>query len=381
MDSNQVFVSIQNLAPNQGTRLSPVWVGFHNGEFDTYDRGRPASEGIERIAEDGNTAILSQEFDQSGFGETQGVVPGAAGPIQIGETTGALFTIADTGQGQYFNYASMILPSNDFFIANGNPLAHKIFDDNGKFIGADFIELGEDVLDSGTEVNDEIPENTAFFGQSVPDTGVVEGGVIQTAPGFIEGGAILSSDNFANADFTAEGYEIARIRVLNAITGGSQNETLRGTTADDYIAGLSGNDKLIGRGGNDILLGEQGNDYLAGRFGNDELFGGVGNDTLLGGVGDDTLLGGSGNDILGGEAGQNVLRGGAGDDIYQLDSAGLAVIQGFGEGDRLQLGASLQFDDLTFNQQGRNTLISAGEEAIAILQGTQVETLSESSFI
>lgn len=372
MDSNQVFVSIQNLAPNQGTRLTPVWVGFHNGEFDTYDRGRPASQGVERIAEDGNVTILSQEFDQSSFGETQGVVPGAAGPIQIGESTGALFTIADTGQGQYFNYASMILPSNDFFIANGNPLAHKIFDDDGTFIGADFIELGEDVLDAGTEVNDEIPENTAFFGQSVPDTGVVEGGVIQAASGFIEGGAILSSDDFANADFTAEGYEVARIRVLNAIIGGSQNETLRGTTADDYIAGLSGNDKLIGRGGNDILLGEQGNDYLAGRSGNDELFGGAGNDTLLGG---------SGNDILGGEGGQNILRGGAGDDIYQLDSAGLAIIQGFAEGDRLQLGASLQFDDLTFNQQSRNTLISVGEEAIAILQGTQVETLSESSFI
>ena len=107
----------------------------------------------------------------------------------------------------------MVLPSNDFFIANGNPLTHQIFDDAGSFLGADFIVQGSEVLDAGTEVNDELPENTAFFGQSAPNTGVTENGVVELAGGFIPGGNILSSDDFFNGDFTASGYEVARIRV------------------------------------------------------------------------------------------------------------------------------------------------------------------------
>ena len=371
MDSNQVFVSVQNLSPSQGTALTPVWVGFHDGEFDTYDRGRPASPGLERLAEDGNNDVISQEFDQSTFGETQGVVAGAGGPIFPGETTGQVFDVEDTEQGQYFNYAAMILPSNDFFIANGNPLAHPIFDDDGNFLGADFIVSGAQVLDAGTEVNDEIPENTAFFGQSTPDTGVVEGGVIQSAEGFIEGGNILSSEDFANADFTADGYEVARIRVLKALVGTDQDDTLRGTAADDYINGGDGDDKLIGRLGNDILSGGNGNDYLAGRRGDDELLGGGGNDTLRGGAGDDFLAGGSG---------LNKLRGGIGDDTYLLDAEGRATILGFSDGDRLQLGSGLQQEDLTFSQNGRNAVIGFGEETIAVLTRTSIDSLTDSVF-
>ena len=371
MVSNQVFVSVENLAPDRGTALTPVWVGFHNGEFDTYDRGRPASPGLESLAEDGNVAEISREFDLANFGETQGAVGEA--PIQPGDTAGELFSVdSQEGGERYLNYAAMILPSNDFFIANGNPLAHEIFDENGNFIGADFIVQGSAVLDAGTEVNDEIPENTAFFGQSQPNTGDVEGGVIQSAEGFIEGGNILSSENFSNADFTAEGYDVARIRVLNAIVGDESDETIRGTSADDYISGLGGDDRLIGRAGNDIITGGDGNDYLAGR---------VGDDKLEGGIGDDTLIGGAGNDYLAGNEGNNLLRGGAGDDIYALDTNGLATIQGFGAGDRLQLGAGLQFEDLAFEQSNRNAVISVGEDAIAILRRTSVESLSADSFL
>jgi hypothetical protein len=107
----------------------------------------------------------------------------------------------------------LIIPSNDFFIANGNPLAHRIFDDAGNFLGADFVVTGAQVLDAGTEINDELLETTAFFSQSVPDTGTREGAGVELATGFIPNGRILSSPDFANADFTAAGYEAARFRV------------------------------------------------------------------------------------------------------------------------------------------------------------------------
>jgi hypothetical protein len=104
--------------------------------------------------------------------------------------------------------------SNDFWIANGNPMEYLVVDEEGNFIGQDFTVMGCSVLDAGTEVNTESTESTAFFGQSVPDTGDVEGGVVTSATGFIPGGPILSSEMFANADFTVEGYEVARIEVF-----------------------------------------------------------------------------------------------------------------------------------------------------------------------
>ncbi len=210
-------ITVDNLAPTNGTFLTPVWFGFHDGNFDLYDRGEPVTEGLERVAEDGIVSALNDEFTAAGDGEVQGAIlglTGAPGPIDPGES--ASFEVdleASAASSQYFSYASMVIPSNDFFIANGNPLAHRIFDDAGNFVGADFVVTGAQVLDAGSEVNDELPESTAFFGQQAPDTGVDEGGGVELAEGFIPGGRILSSDDFANADFTVPGYEVARFRV------------------------------------------------------------------------------------------------------------------------------------------------------------------------
>jgi hypothetical protein len=207
-----ITVTVQNLSTTDGVFLTPVWVGFHNGGFDLYDIGVPASAELERMAEDGNAAPLSSAFLASGSGVTDGVVVGAGGPIAPGETTVMSFDLdAGLTTSRYFSYAAMIIPSNDAFIANGNPVAHEIFDASGNFLGADFIVLGSAVLDAGTEVNDEIPVNTAFLGQTVPDTGTDENGVVQLHPGFIPGGNILTM--FPSADFTAGGYQVARISV------------------------------------------------------------------------------------------------------------------------------------------------------------------------
>ena len=225
MAQTQVIVTIENLAPENGTFLTPFWVGFHNGGFDTYDRGAPISPAFERLVEDGNTDPISQEFLNSGSGTIDGTIAGLEGlegPIDPGEITTATFTLESTDpNSRYFSYASMVVPSNDAFIANGGPLDREIFDENGNFLGADFIILGEVVLDGGSEVNDELAESTAFFSQAAPDTGVVEDGVVTVHPGFIQGGRILTEDGssegapaaFTSADFTVPGYQVARITV------------------------------------------------------------------------------------------------------------------------------------------------------------------------
>jgi|GEM_PF-2085350 len=227
MPETNITVTIENLAPENGTFITPAWVGFHNGEFDTYDRGRPASPGLESLAEDGSTDAISAEFLASGNGTVDGTLlglDGVEGPIDPGEIVSQTFTLdSDDPNSRFFNYASMVIPSNDAFIANGDPTAIPIFDEAGNFIGADFIVYGDRVLDAGTEVNDETAESTAFFGQAAPDTGETEDGVVDLHPGFIEDGRILSEDGsdenaaaaFTSADFSEPGYEIARISIRN----------------------------------------------------------------------------------------------------------------------------------------------------------------------
>ena len=212
----QVTVAITNNAPHNGTSQTPFWVGFHNG-FDTYDRGRPVSPGLESLAEDGDTALITEEFAFSGQGQIDGTLGDA--PIAPGETVENTFYIDPSqGDANFFNYASMVLPSNDTFIANGNEFAHQVFDEDGNFIPLDFTVTGEEALDAGSEVNDEIPENTAFFGQQEPDTGVDQNEGVQLAEGFLPpgSGGILDDPQFANADYTAEDYEFARIQVTSA---------------------------------------------------------------------------------------------------------------------------------------------------------------------
>ncbi|ELR99740.1 spondin domain-containing protein [Gloeocapsa sp. PCC 73106] len=215
-------VTIENLSPQNGTLLTPLWFGFHDGNFDIYNRDESLDlfPGTESLVEDGATEQIADRFNNEGFGTIQGTILGLQGanvnPIDIGETASFIVEVDPTlPENRFFSYASMVIPSNDAFIANGNPTAHPIFDDFGNFIGADFIELGEDILDGGTEVNDELPVNTAFFGQTTPNTGVDENGVVVSHPGFnpVGSGGILDAPPFANADFTAENYLVANIFV------------------------------------------------------------------------------------------------------------------------------------------------------------------------
>jgi Ca2+-binding RTX toxin-like protein len=249
MESTKLIISVENLAPQNGTLVTPLWFGFHDGNFDIYDRGRPVSPGLESVAEDGATSLISQEFDLSGFGSVQDTITGLAltpGPIDSGEIAQKTITLNGSDlNSRYFSYAAMLIPSNDFFIANGNERQNAIFSDRGNFLGADFTVLGSQVLDAGSEVNDEIPANTAFFGQQNPNTGTSENGVVKVAEGFIPGGAILSDPRFSSADFKNPGYQVARIRVLADASGGKNTFTVEpGSTVN--IANFGG----VGRGEN-----------------------------------------------------------------------------------------------------------------------------------
>ena len=212
-----VRVTVENLAPEEGNFLTPVWLAFHDGSFDIFDEGSIATAGLESIAEDGATGTLGEEFEASGAGSVHATVTsgGEIPPFAPGASNSITFSLDGTSpQNRYLSYASMIIPSNDAFVANGDPMAGQIFDEEGNFTGAEIIVMGSQVWDAGTELNDEVPANTAFLAQAMPDTGSGEGDTVELHAGFIPAGNILNA--YPGADFTAEGFEVLRITVTEA---------------------------------------------------------------------------------------------------------------------------------------------------------------------
>jgi len=180
--SIDVRVEITNNAPTGGIAITPPWVGFHAGTFDSYNGGLASQPGLESIAEDGATALLSTQFldfDTTNGGYTY-VGPGPSNalvrtgdlrdryrvdgtlvdddgtpPLLPGDSISQDFTIRIDGSNRFFSYASMVLPSNDFYIANGNPAAHDLanfYDGEGSI--SFNIGLPGTINDAGTEATD-----------------------------------------------------------------------------------------------------------------------------------------------------------------------------------------------------------------------------------
>ena len=209
------YVEVINKAPKWGTSQTPVWVGIHDGLFDTYDRFEPLPNAMDALVEDGNNAPITEVFSKTPGAVWDGTVGSA--PIGPGESVYLPFEIdIEPGSPLFFSYASMILPSNDAFVSNGDSRANPIFDDKGNFIPVSVNSMGSMALDGGSEVNDEIPSNTAFFGQATPNTGVTENGIVLEHPGFFPkgSGGILDDPQFKNADFTVPGYQFMQINVV-----------------------------------------------------------------------------------------------------------------------------------------------------------------------
>ena len=180
-------VTVTNNAPTKGVSLTPMWVGFHDGSFDSYNGGEASSSALEALAEDGITDLISTDFSAIP-GEAQGVVFGEGQPpvIKPGNSGQAMLTVENDDSNRYFSYASMVLASSDYFVANGDPLKHDIsslFDGSVNEISF-LIGLPGEVNDAGTEVNDfNTSAGNGLFdglpaGQTAPGEGVDENGVV-----------------------------------------------------------------------------------------------------------------------------------------------------------------------------------------------------------
>ena len=211
-------VSITNTGAG-GLTLTPLFTAFHDGTYDTFDVGGTASAGLRTIAETGDPSVVSGEAAAHG-GVTTGVITAPQGfagaPVIENGETGSIRVSVDGASQRYFSFLSMILPSNDQFIGNGDPMAYTLFDGAGNFLGPQTISVtGLNAYDSGTEVN---TATGAPFVPGLDPTAVVEGGTVQLATGNanFDGLGLANGQTFnaSLADYAGNGnYQIASISV------------------------------------------------------------------------------------------------------------------------------------------------------------------------
>ena len=367
---SQVLFSVENLQPADGFFFTPVWAGLHNGDFDLFNSGERASAGLEVLAETGATGDLSAEFAQPGRLDTTI----AGGPIAPGATVNGHIGIINPAAYRYVSFASMLIPSNDAFFGNGNPLAYELFDAEGNFNGPIVIDIyGEDIYDSGTEVNNASGAagfSLGFDGQGQgPSTDDPTGTVgihpdllenivgIQTAAGTTigsDGSGFLDQDEpiaritiyVGEAPVFCAGHEVT-VNLANGEVPTEGDDVIRGTSGDDEIMALGGNDIICGLQGDDTIYGGAGFDLVLAAAGNDTLVGGAGNDTLVGGPGQDTIMGQAGNDRLRGGDGADTIYGQGGGDLIRGGDGNDTIVGGFGND---ELFGNLGRDNISGNQ-------------------------------
>lgn len=217
--ATQIQVTVENLTGDGGLYFTPLWAGFHDGGFDSFDIGGTASASIEAIAEGGDASGLSADFSATGGVDGVIVAPDGFGGAPIfdpGDLVSASFDV-DPLSHRYFSFASMIIPSNDAFIGNDDGMAYQIFDATGVFIGpVEILVTGAEVWDAGTELNDGLGAAFSTLGGISTDEMMTigqHGGL----------GALLGSTTPAGTvidpvagDFTQSGFALARI-TINAV--------------------------------------------------------------------------------------------------------------------------------------------------------------------
>lgn len=224
--ASMVQVEVTNLFSPGGLALTPLWVGFHDGSFDSFDAGATASSELQLLAEEGDASAVSTLFASNTSSGVQSVITAPGGfigapVIEPGEMTASeVFSINAMDNG-YFSFLSMLIPSNDAFIGNDAANAYALFDIAGHFNTLDILVLGSSVWDAGTEANRGY--GAPFLLGADGELRVDENSVIGLHSGLavLPGGLAIIGGNTpagytidqAAADFTAQGFEVARITV------------------------------------------------------------------------------------------------------------------------------------------------------------------------
>ncbi|MFO0834613.1 MAG: spondin domain-containing protein [Phycisphaerales bacterium] len=208
----QLRVTVQSMVPQTSVAFAPLRFGVGNGTFDAFSENQgvflfgqssAATAPIARIAEAGSGANWFPAFTSVDPNAALGSV--GASPLLPGQTASTIVEV-DPSIHRYFTFATMVVPSNDQFIGNDDPMEYKLFDANGKLKLTSISQFGNSVWDAGTETTD--AANAAFLQGSNAAGRIDENGVVTRG---------LANINAFNGLTTAAGYTFDR-----AFAGGDE---------------------------------------------------------------------------------------------------------------------------------------------------------------
>ncbi len=231
----ELTITVTNTAPVNSVSFAPLHFGFGGGTFDAFNNGAAAGPAITSVAEGGSGSDWQPAFAASEPNATRGTV---GMPLFPGQTR-SLTLMVDGVMNPFFTFASMVIPSNDLFIGNDNPMGFRVFDAAGALILNQINQAVSQIWDNGSEVAD--PANAAFVvgGNNdlrTPQNGVVsfsasELGVfngLTTGAGYVFSNAALAADtsvyriNFSLANTVPEpgsmGLAAAALLALGAFS-------------------------------------------------------------------------------------------------------------------------------------------------------------------
>lgn len=145
--SRTVTVTITNLAAANSISFAPTHLGFHRGAFDAFNVGAVGAPGIVSVAEGGAGGQWQADFAAADPTATRGII---GMPLLPGQSRSQSF-IVNAGLNRFFTFASMVIPSNDFFIGNDNPMQYRLFDDAGNLLIRSISQTASQIWDAGSE--------------------------------------------------------------------------------------------------------------------------------------------------------------------------------------------------------------------------------------
>jgi hypothetical protein len=170
-EADELRIEVENALSAGGFFFTPVFLGFHDGSFDVFDSGGTASSELQTQAETGNAQPLIDSLingQASGLATALAAPMIAPGPFNPGETSFVDLDV-DTSTQRFFNFSSMVIPSNDAFFGNADAI--ELFDAGGVYTGDRVIEITAAMIyDAGTEVND-VNGDAAFSANGGTRTG------------------------------------------------------------------------------------------------------------------------------------------------------------------------------------------------------------------
>lgn len=149
----RILVQFESNFPNTGTGFAPLGVVFHDGSFNTFGSNTRLAQGagLTLLAEGGNPATFLAEAEAASSmfdtGNTDGQIGGSNRPLSRS------FVIDVANDNSTLSFASMFLPSNDWFVADRASAGIDVSALLNGSASSQTINL-DTIYDAGTELED-----------------------------------------------------------------------------------------------------------------------------------------------------------------------------------------------------------------------------------